>query len=72
MPGRKRWGFLTPPVDGAVFLAAFVANCFLGALPPVDFLAVCLVLAMTIVGIINKDEKLSILSEIQMKIILLI
>ena len=26
--------------------AAFVASCFLGALPPVDFLAVCFVLAI--------------------------
>ena len=33
-------------VDGADFLAALVASCFLGALPPVDFRAVCLVLAM--------------------------
>ena len=40
------WGFLTPPVDGADFLAALVASCFLGALPPVDFLAVCLVRAI--------------------------
>ena len=37
---------MTPPVDGADFLAALVASCFLGALPPVDFLAVCLVRAM--------------------------
>ena len=37
---------MTPPVDGADFLAALEANCFLGALPPVDFLAVCLVLAI--------------------------
>ena len=34
------------PVDGALFLAALVASCFLGAFPPVDFLAVCLVRAM--------------------------
>jgi len=37
---------LTPPVAGADFLAAFEANCFLGALAPVDFLAVYLVLAI--------------------------
>lgn len=37
---------MTPPVDGADFLAALVASCFLGAFPPVDFLAVCFVLAM--------------------------
>merc|ERR1719288_148609 len=46
VPGRYLWGFLTPPVEGADFLAALVASCFLGALPPVDFLAVCLVRAM--------------------------
>lgn len=34
------------PVVGADFLAALVASCFLGALPPVDLRAVCLVLAM--------------------------
>ena len=27
----KRWGFLTPPVDGADFLAAFDASCLRGA-----------------------------------------
>lgn len=42
------------PVAGADFLAAFVANCFLGALPPVDFLAVCLVRA-----ILNQQRKKS-------------
>lgn len=40
------WGFLTPPVDGALFLAALVASCFLGAFPPVDLRAVCLVRAI--------------------------
>ena len=40
------WGFLTPPVAGADFRAALVANCFLGAFPPVDLRAVCLVRAM--------------------------
>lgn len=34
------------PVVGADFLAALVASCFLGALPPVDLRAVCLVLAI--------------------------
>jgi len=38
-------GFLTPPVVGAGF-ALFVANVFLGAFPPVDFRAVCLVRAI--------------------------
>ena len=46
MPGRYLWGFFTPPVAGADFLAALVASCFLGAFPPVDLRAVCLVLAM--------------------------
>ena len=46
VPGLYLWGFLTPPVAGADFLAALVASCFLGALPPVDFLAVCLVRAI--------------------------
>ena len=49
VPGLYLWGFLTPPVAGADFLAALVASCFLGAFPPVDFLAVCLVRAMAIV-----------------------
>lgn len=51
LPGEKcylyLWGFFTPPVDGALFLAALVASCFLGAFPPVDLRAVCLVRAMT-------------------------
>jgi len=34
------------PLVGALFLAAFVANCFRGALPPVLLRAVCLVRAM--------------------------
>jgi hypothetical protein len=34
------------PVDGAATLAAFVANCFTEALPPVDFSADCFVLAI--------------------------
>ncbi|PNT76630.1 hypothetical protein BRADI_1g50821v3 [Brachypodium distachyon] len=46
VPGRKRWGFFTPPVAGADFRAAFVASCFRGALPPVDLRAVCFVRAM--------------------------
>ena len=33
---------------GADFLAALVVNCFLGAFPPVDFLAVCLVRAILV------------------------
>lgn len=46
VPGRYLWGFLTPPVVGADFRAALVANCFLGALPPVDLRAVCFVRAI--------------------------
>merc|ERR1719454_667290 len=46
VPGLYRWGFFTPPVAGADFLAALVASCFLGAFPPVDFRAVCLVRAI--------------------------
>jgi hypothetical protein len=37
---------LIPPADGTAALAAFVANCFTEALPQVDFLAVCFVLAI--------------------------
>merc|ERR1711994_1178728 len=46
VPGLYLWGFLTPPVEGADFLAALVASCFLGAFPPVDLRAVCLVRAI--------------------------
>merc|ERR1719147_74172 len=46
VPGLYRCGFFTPPVAGALFLAAFVASCFLGAFPPVDFRAVCFVRAI--------------------------
>jgi hypothetical protein len=35
-------------VAGALLRAALVANCFRGALPPVDFLAVCFVLAILV------------------------
>jgi len=50
VPGRNLCGFFTPPVAGADFLAAFVAKCFLGALAPVDFLAVYLVLAICFIS----------------------
>ena len=46
VPGRYLCGFLTPPVAGADLRAALVANCFLGALPPVDLRAVCFVRAI--------------------------
>merc|ERR1711981_1546956 len=46
VPGLYLLGFLTPPMAGADFLAALVANCFLGAFPPVDFRAVCFVRAI--------------------------
>ena len=47
--------FFTPPVAGALFLAAFVANCLRGALPPVDLRAVCLVRAMLVKKDVGKD-----------------
>ena len=52
VPGLYLWGFFTPPVAGAVFLAALVASCFLGAFPPVDLRAVCLVRAIATVQMI--------------------
>ena len=33
-------------VTGALFLAALIASCFLGAFPPADLRAVCLVRAI--------------------------
>ena len=42
----KSNSLLTPPVAGADLRAALVASCFRGALPPVDFRAVCLVRAI--------------------------
>lgn len=52
---------MTPPdCAGADFLAALLARdweiCFRGALPPMDFLAVCLVLAIVVVVVRGKDE----------------
>lgn len=49
VPGRNLCGFLMPALPGiwADFLAVLLASCFLGALPPVFFLAVCLVRAMS-------------------------
>ena len=38
--------FFTPPVEGALFLAALVASCLRAAFPPVDLRAVCLVWAI--------------------------
>ena len=52
VPGLYLWGFFTPPVAGADFLAALVASCFLGAFPPVDLRAVCLVRAIATVRMI--------------------
>merc|ERR1711955_133620 len=55
VPGLYLCGFFTPPVAGALFRAALVASCFLGAFPPVDFRAVCLVLAiLRKVGLFNR------------------
>lgn len=47
VPGRKRWGFFTPPVAGCDLRAAFVASCLRGALPPVLLRAVCFVRAIS-------------------------
>ena len=49
VPGLYLWAFFTPPAAGAVFLAALLARCFLGALVPVFFLAVYLVLAIVMI-----------------------
>ena len=46
VPGRKRWGFLTPPAATTFFEACLWAMCFLGALPPVFLRAVCFVRAI--------------------------
>ena len=51
MPGLNLWGFLTPPVAGADLRACLEASYFLGAFCPVDFLAVCLVLAILYIQI---------------------
>merc|ERR1712029_183856 len=59
VPGLYLWGFLTPPVAGADFLAALVANCFLGAFPPVDLRAVCLVRAIFTNSYSLNSEELS-------------
>merc|ERR1712153_183769 len=46
VPGLNLWALLTPPLgDGPLVL---VESCFLGALVPTAFLAVCLVLAILI------------------------
>merc|ERR1711994_1189990 len=58
VPGLYRWGFFTPPVAGADFLAAFVASCFLGAFPPVDFRAVCLVRAILLSYLLRVDASI--------------
>ncbi len=47
VPGRHLWLRLTPPVAGALLRAVATTSAFLGARPPVDFLAVCLVLFKT-------------------------
>ncbi|KAF8019361.1 hypothetical protein BT93_G0129 [Corymbia citriodora subsp. variegata] len=40
-PGLNLCSFFTLPVAGVDLRAAFIASCFLGALPPMDFHAVC-------------------------------
>ena len=47
MPGLKRCGFFTPPVDGGALRAAFEARFLRGDLPPVDLRAVCFVRAIS-------------------------
>lgn len=55
VPGLNLCGFFTPVVTGAVFLAIFCAtSCFLGTFWAVDFLAVCLVLAIGCDELLNK------------------
>jgi hypothetical protein len=46
VPGRQRWGFFMPPMCLPCFCAAFVARWMHGAFPPVDWRAVCFVLAI--------------------------
>jgi hypothetical protein len=47
VPGLKRWGFLRPEGMGALLRAIFWAtSCLRGTFWAVDFLAVCLVLAI--------------------------
>ena len=47
VPGRYLRGRLRCPLGWAVLRAALVASCLRGALPPVDFRAVCFVRAIT-------------------------
>ena len=56
---NERWGFLTPPVAGALLRAALVASCLRGALPPVDLRAVCLVRAILTMDVFDfgSDER---------------
>ena len=46
---------LHSPVAGALLRAALVASCFLGALPPVDLRAVCLVRAMITMRVLTAN-----------------
>lgn len=58
VPGLYLCGFFTPPVDGALFRAALVANCLRGALPPVDLRAVCFVRAIVeLIYLYQKNQK---------------
>lgn len=50
VPGLKRWGFLRPEEMGALLRATFWAtSCLRGTFWAVDFLAVCLVLAINLI-----------------------
>ena len=65
VPGLNLWGFFTPPVAGADFLAALVASCFRGALPPVELnplenrlrQQLLLVLVLVPVSVVPKEVK---------------
>ena len=46
VPGRYQCSFLIPPALGATTRAAFVTTSILLALPPVDFIAFCFILAI--------------------------
>ncbi|KAJ1401556.1 hypothetical protein SESBI_28714 [Sesbania bispinosa] len=45
IPGRNLCGFFTSLIATMDFRAAFAPSCLCGALPPMDFQAICLVRA---------------------------
>ena len=58
---RYLCALFTPPVFGALFRAALVANYLRGAFPPVDLRAVCLVRAMFFSKITEKVRNTSVM-----------